>query len=315
MTKPRILQIGSLAGSPGADEYLEEKYDVLALWKANDPAQLLKEAQDVQAIVTSAVHGCTRDVIKSLPSLKVICSWGVGYDTIDIEAAHAHGVAVTNTPDVLTDCVADEAWGLLIAAARRIAQGDRYVRANQWESKGKPLPLGTRVSGKRLGIVGLGRIGLAIAKRGLGFDMEVGYHNRKPRTDVPYAYFAELTALAAWSDFLVVATVGGSTTRALVDQAALKALGPNGIIVNIARGPVIDETAMVQCLVSGELGGAGLDVFEKEPTVPEALKTLAHVVLMPHQGSATHETRQAMFELTRQNLDAYFAGKALITPI
>jgi lactate dehydrogenase-like 2-hydroxyacid dehydrogenase len=315
MDKPRILQVGSLGGSPGADASLKEKYDVIALWQAADRAACLKQAADVEVVVTSAMHGCGRDVIDQLPNLKFICNWGVGYDTIDIDAAKERGIAVSNTPDVLNDCVADEAWGLLIAAARHIAAGDRFVRENRWENKEGMLPLGTRVSGKRLGIVGLGRIGLAIAKRGLGFDMQVGYHNRQKRTDVDYTYLPTLVELAKWSDFLVVATVGGPQTRQLVNRDVLAALGPNGIIINIARGPVVDETAMAELLKSGELGGAALDVFEDEPKVPASLKALPNAVLMPHQASATIETRQAMFELVTENLAAYFSGKPLITPV
>jgi len=315
MSKPRVLQIGPLPGAPGADEHLQSQYEVVALWRAEDKAKCLQEAQDIELIVTSALNGCKREVIESLPNLKAICSWGVGYETIDIEAAREHSVAVTITPDVLDDCVADEAWGLLIASARRIAEGDRFVRSNRWENKQGMLPLGVRVSGKRLGIVGLGRIGMAIAKRGKGFDMQIAYHNRRARTDVDYQYMASLTDLAHWSDFLIVATVGGAQTRGLVNREVLKALGPEGIIVNIARGPVIDETAMVELLVSGELGAAGLDVFEKEPKVPEALKTSDRTVLMPHVGSATVETRRAMFDLVLQNINAYFSGKPLITPV
>ena len=315
MRKPRILQIGPLPGAPGADEYLQSNYEVVALWRAEDKAKCLKDAQDIELIVTSALNGCKRDVIESLPNLKAICSWGVGYDTIDTQAASEHSVALTITPDVLDDCVADEAWGLLIATARRIAEGDRFVRSNRWENRQGMLPLGTRVSGKRLGIVGLGRIGMAIAKRGKGFDMQIAYHNRKARTDVDYQYMPSLTGLAQWSDFLIVATVGGAQTRGLVSREVLKALGPEGIIVNIARGPVIDETSMVELLLTGELGGAGLDVFENEPKVPDALKTSDKVVLMPHVGSATNETRRAMFDLVIQNLEAYFSGKPLITPV
>lgn len=315
MSKPRVLQIGSLGGSPGADSALRESYDVIPLWEATDRDDCLKKTADVEVVVTSAMHGCGADVINQLPNLKLICNWGVGYDTIDIEAAKARDIAVTNTPEVLNDCVADEAWGLLIACARHIAQGDRFVRDNRWENKDGMLPLGTRVSGKKLGIVGLGRIGMAIAKRGLGFDMQVGYHNRQKRNDVDYTYMPTLKALAEWSDFLVVATVGGSQTRQLVNRDVLKALGPKGMVINIARGPVIDETAMVELLASGELGAAGLDVFENEPKVPDALKQLSNAVLMPHQASATVETRQAMFDLVTQNLAAYFAGKPLITPV
>lgn len=315
MSKPTIVQIGSLAGSPGANEVLRDKFNVIALWESSNPAETLRQASEVEVVVTSAIYGCSAEIMQQLPKLKLISNWGVGYDTIDVEAAHARGIAVTNTPDVLNDCVADEAWGLLIASARHIAQGDQFVRANRWENHDGMLPLGTRVSGKKLGIVGLGRIGMAIAKRGLGFDMQIAYHNRTARTDVPYQYMDKLTDLAHWADFLVVATVGGATTRGLVSREVLKALGPSGLIVNIARGPVIDETAMVELLQSGELGGAGLDVFENEPKVPDALKRMPNVTLMPHVGSATTETRQAMFDLTLSNVEAYFAGKALLTPV
>ena len=180
-------------------------------------------------------------------------------------AAQARGVQVSNTPDVLTDCVADLAWGLLIAAARRMGQGERFVRSGQWGQIHGSIPLGMRVSGKKLGIVGLGRIGDAIAKRGAGFDMQVRYHNRRKRDDVAYGYEASLVELARWADFLIVATVGGAGTRHLVNQEVLEALGPKGIVVNIARGPVIDETALVAALEAGKLGWAALDVFEHEP--------------------------------------------------
>jgi lactate dehydrogenase-like 2-hydroxyacid dehydrogenase len=265
-------------------------------------------------IVTSAGIGCSAEIMRALPNLKVICNWGVGYDSIDIEAATAFNVKVTNTPDVLNDCVADEAMGLMIAAARRIAHGDQFIRSNQWENK-QNLPLGTRVSGKNLGIVGLGRIGMVIAKRASGFDMNIQYFNRNKRDDVPFKKADSLVDLAHWSDFLMVATVGGSQTQALISADVMRALGPKGILINIARGPVVDETAMVKLLVSGELGGAALDVFEREPVVPDALKQMPNVVLMPHQASATHETRQAMFELVLENLTAYFAGKPLLTPV
>lgn len=314
MTKSRILQIGPLGGTPGADAYLAQTFDILAYWQAEDKAAILADAKDVEMIVTSAGAGCTAAIMRALPNLKVICNWGVGYDSIDIDAATALNVKVTNTPEVLNDCVADEAMGLMIAAARRIAQGDQFVRANEWENK-KDLPLGTRVSGKNLGIVGLGRIGMVIAKRASGFDMNIQYFNRNKRDDVTFEKADSLVDLAKWSDFLMVATVGGSQTKALINAEVMRALGPKGILINIARGPVVDETAMTQLLASGELGGAALDVFEHEPTVPDALKRMPHVVLMPHQASATHETRQAMFELVLENIQAYFAGKPLLTAV
>jgi lactate dehydrogenase-like 2-hydroxyacid dehydrogenase len=316
MTQPFILQIGSLSGHPPADAELASRYQVLQYWKAADPHAFLREhADQIEVIATSANIGCKAEVIQALPKLKAICSWGVGYDSIDVEVAKSRNILVSNTPEVLNDCVADLAWGLLIASARNIGWGDRFVRANHWENKVGGLTLGTRVSGKKLGIVGLGRIGEAIARRGLGFDMEVGYHNRRLRSDVPHRYFESLIELAKWSDFLVIATVGGDSTRGLINEAVLRALGPKGILVNIARGTVIDEAAMVRVLTEGALGGAGLDVFDKEPKVPDALKTMNNVVLMPHVASATHETRRAMTDCLLENLTSYFATRQVLTPI
>jgi len=316
MTKPRILQIGSLTGHPPADAELTQQYDVLQYWKATDPEAFLREhADSIEVIATSANIGCKSNIIAALPKLRAICSWGVGYDSIDVEFAQSRNVVISNTPDVLNDCVADLAWGLLIGAARNIAWGDRFVRANHWENKVGSLTLGTRVSGKKLGIVGLGRIGEAIAKRGLGFDMEVAYHNRRARNDVPYTYKNTLVDLASWSDFLVIATVGGASTRGLINEEVLRALGPKGIVVNIARGSVIDEPAMVRVLSEGALGGAGLDVFDAEPKVPDALKTMNNVVLMPHVASATHETRRAMTDCLQENLATFFATGKVITPV
>ncbi len=316
MTKPRILQIGSLTGHPPADAELAARYEVLELWKAADPQEFLREhADSIEVIATSANIGCKAEVIQALPKLRAICSWGVGYDSIDVDLAKSRGVIVSNTPDVLNDCVADLAWGLLIACARNIAWGDRFVRANHWENKVGGLTLGTRVSGKKLGVVGLGRIGEAIARRGQGFDMQVAYHNRRARPEVPYEYKDSLVDLATWSDFLVIATVGGASTRGLINESVLRALGPKGILVNIARGSVIDEPAMVQVLSEGALGGAGLDVFDKEPKVPDALKTMNNVVLMPHVASATHETRRAMTDCLLDNLSSFFANGQVMTPV
>lgn len=305
-TKPRIIQVGSLAGSPSANQTLADRYDVVELWKFPDrKAALAEHGKGITAIVTSANFGANAELINALPDLKAICSWGVGYETIDVAAAQARGVQVSNTPDVLTDCVADLAWGLLIAAARRMGQGERFVRSGQWGQIHGSIPLGMRVSGKKLGIVGLGRIGDAIAKRGAGFDMQVRYHNRRQRDDVAYGYEASLVELARWADFLIVATVGGAGTRHLVNQEVLEALGPKGIVVNIARGPVIDETALVAALEAGKLGWAALDVFEHEPKVPQALLGSDQAVLLPHIGSATLETRQDMENLMLENLRAF----------
>lgn len=315
-TKQRIIQVGSLAGSPSANKNLADRYDVVELWKFPDrKAALAEHGKGITAVVTSANFGADAELINALPDLKAICSWGVGYETIDVDAAHKRGVQVSNTPDVLTDCVADLAWGLLIAGARRMGQGERFVRAGQWGQVHGSIPLGQRVSGKKLGIVGLGRIGEAIAKRGTGFDMDVRYHNRRKRDDISYGYEASLVDLAKWADFLIVATVGGPSTRHLVNQPVLEALGPTGIIVNIARGPVIDEAALVAALESGKLGCAALDVFEHEPKVPEALTKSDNAVVLPHIGSATLETRLDMETLMLQNLQAYFDTGRVITPV
>ncbi|ARP82438.1 hydroxyacid dehydrogenase [Bordetella genomosp. 8] len=315
-TKHRIIQVGSYAGSPTANARLAQDYDVVELWKYPDrKAALAEHGKGVDVLVTSANFGCTAEMIDALPDLKAICSWGVGYETIDIQAAQRRGVQVSNTPDVLTDCVADLAWGLMIASARRIAYGDRFVRTGGWGQVHGSIPLGSRVSGKKLGIVGLGRIGQAIARRGAGFDMDVRYHSRNKRDDVPYAYEASLVELARWADFLVVATVGGPGTRHLISREVLEALGPQGTIINIARGPVIDETALVEALQSGKLGSAALDVFEHEPKVPDALKANDNVVLLPHIGSATYETRREMENLMIENLQAYLRTGKVITPV
>ncbi|SAI50770.1 reductase [Bordetella trematum] len=315
-SKQRIIQVGSLAGSPSANQRLADTYEVIELWKhPGGAAALGEQARGVTALVTSANAGAPASLIEALPDLRAICSWGVGYETIDVEAARQRGVQVSNTPDVLTDCVADLAWGLLISAARRMGQGERFVRAGQWGQVHGSIPLGMRVSGKKLGIVGLGRIGEAIARRGAGFDMEVRYHNRRRRNDMPYGYAASLTELAEWADFLVIATVGGPETRHLVGHEALQALGPKGIVVNIARGPVIDEAAMTDLLATGGLGFAALDVFEHEPKVPEFLRQSEQTVVLPHIGSATYETRLAMENLMLDNLAAYFATGKVITPV
>ncbi|AZV95502.1 2-hydroxyacid dehydrogenase [Kerstersia gyiorum] len=314
--KKRILQLGPLAGSPGAQERLEALYDVVPLWQAEDRAALLKqESPNIRALVTTAVRGCDAATMDALPNLQAICSWGVGFDAIDVKAAHQRGIQVSNTPDVLTDCVADLAWALLLACARRVAEGDRFVRAGQWGSVHGSFPLGRRVTGRKLGILGLGRIGNAIARRGSGFDMEIRYHNRHQRNDVPYAYAETLEELAAWSDFLVIAAVGGAETRNLVDQTILRALGPHGTLINIARGSVVDENALVQALEDGSLGAAGLDVFANEPQVPEALKQSDKVVLLPHIGSATVETRADMVELLFRNLHSFLETGKVITPV
>ncbi|RTZ47716.1 2-hydroxyacid dehydrogenase [Candidimonas sp. SYP-B2681] len=313
-SKPVLLQLLPFP-FPESQARLIQSFKVIELWKEADAdATIAAHQHEIVALITSAMTPTRADLIDKLPNLRAICSNGVGYDAIDVKYAQEKGIQVSNTPDVLNDCVADLALGLLLATARKLALGDRYVRANQWGTDLK-FPLGAKVSGKKVGIIGLGRIGMAIAQRVAGFDMEIRYHNRNARTDVGYGYEASLVNLAKWADFLIVATVGGASTRQLVNQEVLKALGPNGILINIARGSVVDENAMVNALVSGELGGAGLDVYESEPKVPDALKTLDNVVLVPHIASATTETRKAMADLVLDNAEAFASTGKIITPI
>ncbi len=310
--KPHVLQKGRLL--PAIEKVLKDEFGAHML--ANEPdadAFLTKHGGEFTALVTSARFGADEAMMAGMPALKVICSFGVGYDTIDVDVATRRGIAVSNTPDVLNDCVADIAFGLLIDVARGLSASDRFVRRGDW-LKGA-YPLQTRVSGKRLGIVGLGRIGSVIAKRASGFDMEVRYHNRREVPATTFHYEPTLTGLAEWADFLVIASAGGRETRHLVSAEVLAALGPQGFLVNIARGSVIDEAALVDALVNRKIAGAGLDVFDNEPNVPEALFALDNVVLLPHIASGTHETRRAMADLTLANLRSYFNNGKLLTPV
>lgn len=310
--RPVLLQVGPLL--PALQEALAARYDVLRLWEAPDRAALLAErGAAVAALVTSGVHGATRDLMSAIPGLKAVFSFGVGYDSIDIAAARDLGVVVSNTPGVLDDCVADTAFALVIDVARGISAADRFVRRGDWR-QGK-FPLTSRLAGKTCGIVGLGNIGKAIAHRVTAFGMEVAYHGRQPQLGVPYRYEADLEALARAADFLVLSLPGGPATDGLVDARILAALGAQGYLINIARGSVVDEPALVEALRTGALGGAGLDVFADEPAVPEALLALDNVVLTPHLGSGTRETRQAMADLVLANVEGYFATGALVTPV
>jgi hydroxypyruvate reductase len=304
MNKPKVLQNGRLL--PALETELARQYDLHPLWQEADQKSFLAaRGAEFVGLATSARIGATAALIDALPALKVISSFGVGYDTIDIEHAARRGIPVGYTPDVLNDCVADTAFGLVIDVARRFAASDRYTRSGQWLKA--PYPLATRVSGKRLGILGLGRIGQVVARRASGFDMEVRYHNRSPKPDVPYTYEPTLKSLAEWCDFLVVVSAGGAETRHLVSSEVLRALGPKGFLINVARGSVIDEDALVQALDDGTIAGAGLDVYTDEPNVPTRLLTMEQVTLLPHVASATHETRQAMADLVLENLALYFA--------
>jgi lactate dehydrogenase-like 2-hydroxyacid dehydrogenase len=271
-------------------------------------------AATIRGFAASGESKVAGDLIAQLPALEIISVMGVGYDGVDVAAAKARGIMVTHTPDVLNDDVADLAIALMLAAARQLPQADRYVREGRWASSG-PMPLARKMSGARLGLVGMGRIGQAIAHRALAFGMTVAYTARGPKPQLPHAYHADVRELAARSDFLVVITPGGAGTRHLIGREVLEALGPTGILVNVARGSVVDEAALVDALRRGVIGGAGLDVFEAEPDVPQALREMPHVVLTPHVGSATGETRRAMADLATENLRAHFDGRPAPTPV
>jgi hydroxypyruvate reductase len=267
----------------------------------------------VRAICGSGESKVSAELMARLPALQIVSIMGVGYDGVDVAAAKARGVLVTHTPDVLNDDVADLALALALNVARRIPQADRYLRDGKWPAG--PVPLATKLSGARMGIVGMGRIGQAIAERARGFRMSIAYTARSAKPGLPYTFHDQVAALAAQSDFLVVITPGGAATRKLIDAKVLAALGPKGYLINVARGSVVDETALIAALQAGTIAGAALDVFENEPQVPEALRALDNVVLTPHIGSATTATRHAMANLAFENLRAFFAGGTPPTPV
>ena len=315
MNPTNVLQTHAI--SPELDAQLQQldQVRVHALWKEADPqAFLAASGGDFIALVSHVRFGVEAATLAALPALKAISNFGAGYDKIDMHLAAQRGIQVANTPDVLNGCVADHAMGMLLDVARGISVTDRFVRSGAW-AKGQQRPLMTRVHGKRIGILGLGGIGQAVARRAAGFDMVVRYHTRRPVAGVPYAHEADFQALAAWADFLVVACTGGPATRHLVSAEVLSALGPQGFLVNIARGTVVDEAALVHALVHRQIAGAGLDVFENEPHVPEALFALDNVVLQSHIAGFTRETRRDMEQLVVDNLMAFLNTGKMLTPV
>jgi hydroxypyruvate reductase len=306
-----ILYAGRLP--PALLERLGARFELLTLPAdaAERAAFLAQHGGRVRGVATSAAVGIDAAVVAALPELQVISSFGVGLDKLPLALAAERGIAVGYTPDVLNDCVADLAFALLLDVARRVAESDRFVRRGDW-LRGA-FPLARKVSGAKLGIVGMGRIGRTIAQRSTGFEMDVRYHSRRPVADVAWAHEPELQALAAWADYLVVITAGGPETRHLIDARIIDALGPDGMLINVARGSVVDEAALIEALQQGRLGGAGLDVFADEPNVPAALLACERVVLTPHTASATQETRQAMADRVFDNLDTWFSRGRLIS--
>jgi len=293
---------------PAEERWIGSRYHLTRADKDAVPDDIAAKAR---ALITSGLDGAPASLIERMPKLEIITVNSVGYDLVDMKKALSRHIPVTHTPDVLTDDVADLAIGLTIMTSRRLAQADRFVRAGRWTKE--KFPVAGKVTGKRMGILGLGRIGRAIAKRAEGFGMQILYTDRA-KMDTPYRFLPDLVSLAKESDFLMGASSAGPDAKHLVNAAVFEALGPDGILINIARGSVVDEAALIAALQAGKIAGAGLDVFEHEPNVPEALFGRDDVVLLPHIASSTRETRSEMGRLVIKNLEAWFAGKPLVTP-
>ena len=309
--KPVLLALTFLSEAHCAQ--LSRSFELLyAPDAAQASAAIAAQGARITAVLTIGSTGLSTAQIDALPQLSWVCALGAGYENVAVQHARARGIVVATGAGTNDDCVADHAWGLLIAAVRGIPRLDAQTRQGVWRTA---LPLPPNVSHKRMGIIGLGTIGQKIAQRALGFDVEVGYHNRMARTDVPYRYFAEVTALAAWADFLVVATPGGAGTRHLVSAQVLDALGPHGYVVNIARGSVVDTQALARALQSGRVAGAGLDVYESEPAPPAELLALNNVVLTPHVAGWSPQAVQASVDRFVENARRHFAGEAPVSPV
>ena len=311
MSKPDVLAVAKL--HPFYQKALESLYTVHDRTHVTDPAAFAALAPRILGVAGTGEANVPRSLLSQLPNAKVVAVFGVGYDGVDVPAAMEHGIPVTHTPDVLTDDVADLAIGLVLSVGRAIPQADQFVRAGQWPNG--PMTLGRKVSGARLGIVGLGRIGKAIATRASAFGMAIAYTARTAKHDSGFKFYPTAVDLAANVDFLVAITPGGAGTKHLINAEVLKALGPRGFLINVARGSVVDEEALIAALQNGTIAGAGLDVFANEPNVPEALWGMRNVVLTPHMASATTETRQAMADLAFANMQAGISGQPLLTPV
>lgn len=308
-SRPRLL----LTGRPPDDvrAALERTFGIVELW---DESALERDGAKVEAVAMFGKRPVDEALMARLPRLRIIANFGVGYDAVDAEAAESRGVVVTNTPNVLDDEVADTAIGLMIATVREFGAAERYLRAGRWASEG-PFRLTSSLRGRSIGLVGMGRIGQAIARRLEGFGLPVVYHSRRPNPAVPYPHYPELTAMAAEVDTLIVIVPGGAATRNLVDAGVLAALGPDSVVINMARGTVIDEPALIAALKNGVIHAAGLDVYAHEPQVPAELMALENTVLLPHVGSASVATRRAMADLVVANLEAYAAGEPPLSPV
>lgn len=312
VSKPHLLMLGAYRDDDMV--ILERDYQLHKLWEQNDQAGYLSaHGMQIRAVATRGDLGVKKQVMDQLPKLELIACLGVGLDAIDLATCHARHIKVTSTPGVLNEDVADLALALMLGIARHIPQADAYTRAGHWKTGSYKLL--ARMNTKRLGLVGMGRIGQAIARRAEGFAMPIAYHSRNVRNDVPYKHYASLTELARHSDFLVAILPGGPETKNLVNAEVLSALGPDGYFINVARGSVVDEAALLFALENKAIAGAALDVFWNEPDINPRFLKLENVVIHPHGGSATVETRQAMGQLVRDNISAHFAGKPLLSEV
>ncbi len=296
-------------------EQLEQEFQIIRLFEEKDKDSVIDRVKkDVVAINCTVGQFITRDLIEKLPKLEIIATFSVGFDHIDLNAAKERGIKVTNTPDVLSAETADTGMALLLATARRIVHDDNYLRAGKWVSEGFP-PLSTSLTHKKIGIVGLGGIGQKVAKRCTAFDMEVVYYGPREKKDQPYPYYSDLVKMACDCDYLILTCPGGAATQNIVNMDVLKALGADGILINVSRGTVVDQPALINALQNGIIKAAGLDVYQNEPHVPQELINMENVVLTPHIGSATVETRGAMGRLVVDNIKAHFHGKPLLTEV
>jgi lactate dehydrogenase-like 2-hydroxyacid dehydrogenase len=306
----RILSLGEMTD---VERQLEAGFEVHRASQSELPRVLEQQGGLFRGIATRGRDRIDGAFLSQVPALEINANFGVGYDSIDVGAAASRGIVVTNTPDVLNEEVADFAVALLLATVRRLPQADRFVREGRW-LRGN-FPLGPTLRDRTIGLIGMGRIGKRIARRLAAFDVPVVYHSRTPQSEVPYRHYADLCAMAKDVDTLIAIIPGGTATRHLVDAAVLEALGPRGIFINVARGSVVDEPALIDALKTGKILAAGLDVFADEPHVPESLIELDNVVLVPHIGSATHHMRGLMGRLVVDNLRSWFAGRGPITPV
>lgn len=312
--KPVLLALSFL--SPEHRAQVARAFPALELVYQPDTAQwaeaIAAHGPQVQVVVTIGTLGLSAAQMQAMPGLKLVCTLGVGYENVDIAHARAHGIQVANGAGTNDESVADHAMGLMLASLRGIVRLDRLTREGVWRTA---LPLPPQLSHKRLGIVGMGTIGTRIAQRAQGFEMEVGYHNRRQRSDMPHRYFGDVQALAAWCDVLLIAIPGGAETRHLVNAGVLEALGPQGHLVNIARGSVVDTAALADAIRAGRIAGAGLDVYESEPLPPAELLDLDKVVLTPHVAGWSPEAVQAAVDRFVANARCYLEGRELVSPV